>query len=234
MKFCTLGSKGMFFCQRKAVGVFMVSVALLQNACAGTEQDGLRAMAGESEKVVKLVMGRDEYAIPVSYLTPDGDDYPDEIVVTKGRINIGVSLPSYRGYSKGDSLVGEYNPAIVKFSWQESGVGIENDADKRLSNALEYGLVQRDPSKDVLGMAAYSSLYDEGTINYISEASHGSKVKIECYTGSVNELCKMHYFHKQKSFGVTAVFDHRYLKEWKSIDEKINALLSSWEMRKEI
>ena len=225
----------MVFSLRLMGCVLLICGFLLQNACANMVKDVamVEVKGGGGEKVVTLRMGKDMYAIPVAYLTPKGDSYPDEIVVIKGSIDIGVTLPSFSGYSENDSLVGEYNPNIVQFSWSESGVGIEYDADRILKNGLEYGLMMRDLSKDMRDMIAYSSLYEEGTMNYVSVASHGSKVIIECYDGSVNDLCKMHYFHKQKNFGVTAVFDRRYLKEWKSIDEKINSLLSDWKVRKE-
>lgn len=221
----------MFFSLRLLGCFLLIFGSVLQSACASAGKDTAMAVVkgNRGEKVVTIRIGRDTYAIPVSYLTPKGDSYPDEIVVTKGSVDIGVTLPSFSGYSGTDSLVGEHNPNVIQFSWNESGVGVEYDADRILKNGLKYGLMRRDVSKDIQGMIAYSSLYEEGTLNYVSVASHGSRVIIECYDGSVNDLCKMHYFHKKKNFGVTAIFDYRHLKEWKSIDKKINSLLSDWE-----
>jgi len=212
---------------KKATFLLFLSCATLPlYSCDSVEEE--ESMAASEKKLdtslVKVSVGQYIYMIPMNFMTPYGD-YPKELSSKDDLIQIRLYLPDFTGYAANDSPIGKYNPDEVDVMWNAYGVGI--DAESMLERSLKFQLVSRNPIADKLDLTAYKDLADDDAITYMSEAVHGSKVMIQCYTGGVNDICKINYFHEKKRFGIFFSFNAKYLKDWKIIDKKINFLINN-------
>jgi len=199
-------------------------------SCDSFEEE--KNMASSEKKLdtslVRVSVGQDAYMIPMNFMTPYGD-YPKEFSSKDDLMQVRLYLPEFTGYAANDSPIGKYNPDEVDVMWNAYGVGI--DATSMLDRSLKFELVSRNADADKLDLTAYKDLVDDDATTYMSEAAHGSKVMIQCYTGGVNDICKINYFHKQKQFGIFFSFNAKYLKDWKMIDERINSMIDSWKSK---
>ena len=191
------------------------------------------AISSESppSNIVQVKLAEDIFRIPKTYLSPN-KGYRNALIAN-GMIEIAVFLPDFSGYKEGRNLptVGEYNENQVTAFWTSKGKGGSYDAQKRLDNALKFGLVERSKNDDFIGLTAYRHTIDKG-MSYIGKNSSGYKVEIACSNKIINSICKIQYLDSRRNIGIFISFDKEHLNDWKIIDEKLASLIQDWQVGK--
>ena len=181
--------------------------------------------------IVQVKLAEDTFQIPKSYLSPN-EGYRNALIAN-GMIEIAMFLPDFSGYKEDRNLptVGKYNKNQVTAFWTSQGTGGSYDAQKRLDNGLEYGLVERSNNDDFIGLTAYRHILDKG-MSYIGKNSSGHQVEIDCSNKIINSICKIQYLNSTRNIGVFISFDKKHLKDWKAIDDKLASFIQDWQVGK--
>lgn len=190
-----------------------------------TETGQMMEKDSTGERRINVIVGDETYMIPVYYLSPNRD--LPAMIVARGTIDIAAFLPDFRGYAPDDSQIGPYRSDKISASWSSSGGGLHYNADERLKRVLSLELVERTPEGDRFGLLAYRSTTNEN-ITYMAKGSHGSTMMLQYSKGSVNSICRLDYFHRDKQMGVLYLFDGAHLADWKKIDDKIQSMIQAW------
>jgi hypothetical protein len=204
-----------------ALALLLLTVITLSFSYAGDES------TMTEKKNTMVSMAGEIFKIPKHYLSPS-NELPDKIE-KENMIEVSFFFPNFSGFDGKDntSTVGPYNQNQVTAFWTKVDGGGRLDANKSLSNAIKYGLSERDDSLDVEGLTAYKNASKSG-VTYQAKNNHGDNVLIHCTDGPVNSVCKLEYLDRKNDRGIFASFDKKYLPRWLEVNNKILSLIDQW------
>ncbi|GAB3038860.1 hypothetical protein [Bowmanella dokdonensis] len=206
----------------------ILTLFLLTILTFGTSFAGGEAKMLEQTNVTVLMAG-EIFNIPKSHLSPNRE-FPDKIR-RENMIEVTFFFPDFKGFGEEDDIatVGRYNPNQVTAFWTKINGGGRLDASKSLSNAIKYGLSERDSSLDLEGLTAYRNVHDSG-VTYLAQNYHGDNVLIHCSDGQVNSVCKLEYLDSTNDRGIFTSFDKKFLLRWSEINNKLLSLIEQWKV----
>jgi hypothetical protein len=178
---------------------------------------------GYSTAIVRANLDGREYRIPMNYLTPFGNQQPEQ---TPKYLNVFVFMPDYRGYDR-ENYKDPFDRRKITLFWGRGFGGLP--AEQKLANAKVALGVSAEPREQRYGLAVHSSA-DPQTDFYVGRRKTGELLLIRCrYAGGavVNPSCDARY-PTRDGHGIAYRFSLDHLQKWREIDERLNALIAGW------